>query len=198
MEATFAETLRRLRSENGLTQQELSDKLYVDRSTISKWESGDRMPDAVTLARLSECLGVDLSMLQRFSEAGGEKPNVMIVDDEKIILNGGIPVLQRVLPKAEIHGFTVPSEAIAFAKEHRVALAFLDIEMGRINGMDVCRALMELNRQINVVFLTAYKEYSFEAWETGASGFLLKPLSEEAIRGILPRLRWPVRGLEAV
>ena len=198
MEATFAETLRRLRSENGLTQQELSDKLYVDRSTISKWESGDRMPDAVTLARLSECLGVDLSMLQRFSEVGGEKPNVMIVDDEKIILNGGIPVLQRVLPKAEIHGFTVPSEAIAFAKEHRVALAFLDIEMGRINGMDVCRELMELNRQINVVFLTAYREYSFEAWETGASGFLLKPLSEEAIRGILPRLRWPVRGLEAV
>ena len=47
----------------------------------------------------------------------------------------------------------------------------------------------------NVVFLTAYAEYSFDAWDTGACGFLLKPLSAQSVRGQLGRLRYPVRGL---
>ena len=67
--------------------------------------------------------------------------------------------------------------------------------MGRVNGMDVCRSLLKLNAHTNVVYLTAYREYAFDAWETGASGFLLKPLDAEAVRAQLARLRWPVRGL---
>jgi len=42
-----------------------------------------------------------------------------------------------------------------------------------------------------VVFLTAYVEYSFDAWSTGASGFLLKPITAEAVRAQLKNLRYP-------
>ena len=197
MHNSFGETLRQLRVERGLSQQLLADKLHMDRSGIAHWESGRRIPDVMTLNRLSQYLGVELSALMQAAEEPDERPKVILLDDEKIILNGGVPILEEALPGAEVTGFTIPSRALAYARKNRVALAFLDIELGRISGLDVCRALLEVNPQTNVIFLTAYKEYSFDAWETGACGFQLKPLTVEAAQKWLPQLRYPVRGLEA-
>ena len=104
-------------------------------------------------------------------------------------------MLEKALPGARVTGFDVPSEAVAFARDNRVALAFLDVEMGWISGMDVCRELLEINPNTNVVYLTAFREYAFDAWQTGACGYMLKPLTREAVHSWLPRLRHPVRGL---
>ena len=48
---------------------------------------------------------------------------------------------------------------------------------------------------MNVIFLTAYPEYSFDAWDTGACGFLLKPVTEKELRNQIGKLRFPVGGL---
>ncbi len=197
MNILFGEALRRLRIEKGFSQQQLSDAMHVDRSTVSKWESGDRMPDAAMISRLSAYLDADVAELLRSSEFSGEKPKVIVVDDERIVLTGSVATLRETMPGAEIVGFTRPAEALEYAGENRVALAFLDIEMGRVNGMDLCRSLLKLNPHANVIYLTAYREYAFDAWETGACGFLLKPLDPAAVRAQLARLRWPVRGLDA-
>ena len=101
----------------------------------------------------------------------------------------GLPVLEKVLPKANLIGFTKPSEAVAYAKTNRVALAFLDIELGKASGLDLCRTLLEINPRTNVVFLTAYREYSVDAWNTGASGFMMKPITVEGVREQLKNLR---------
>ncbi len=87
------------------------------------------------------------------------------------------------------------AEATAFARANKVQITFLDIEMGRISGLDVCRELLEINPRMNVIFLTAYREYALDAWDTGACGFLVKPLSVEAIRQRLSMLRFPMGGL---
>ena len=112
-----------------------------------------------------------------------------------IILGGALPVLSEALPEAEIYGFTDPAEATAFARANKVQLTFLDIEMGRISGLDVCRKLLEINPRMNVFFLTAYREYALDTWETGACGFLVKPLTVEAVRQRLSALRFPMGGL---
>ena len=196
MKVSFGESLRRLRMERNITQQQLGNLLHVDRSTIAKWESGVRLPDADMIARLSDCLSAEPGrLLLQSSEKNGEKWNVMLVDDEKIILSGALPVLSEALPEAEIHGFTDPAEAAAFAGANKVQLTFLDIEMGRISGLDVCRKLLEINPRMNVVFLTAYREYALDAWDTGACGFLVKPLTVEAVRQRLSALRFPMGGL---
>ena len=65
----------------------------------------------------------------------------------------------------------------------------------RKGGLDLCRELLAIDPKINVIFLTAYREYSFEAWHTDACGFLLKPITTEDIKNQLGRLRHPVRGL---
>ena len=191
MSMSFAITLKKLRTEKELSQQDLADQMYVNRSTVARWENGSRLPSAVVIARLSECLGTDVNMLMNAAAESEEAPNVIIVDDRKIVLSGALSVLEAVLPNAVITGFTRPSEAVEYAKANRIALAFLDIEMGKTSGLDLCRTLLEINPRTNVVYLTAYIEYSFDAWSTGASGFMLKPITEEGVREQLKNLRYP-------
>ena len=195
MSKYFSDTLKKLRNKKGLSQQELADKLFVTRSTVSRWESGNRLPDAVMILRLAIVLGVDGSILFDAVEQSDECPNVIMVDDNKIILSGGLPILQEVMPNASVTAFTKPKDAIEFVKSNRVALAFLDIEMGTVSGLDVCREMLKFNPRLNVVYLTAYRDYSFDAWSTGACGFLIKPLTVEGVMEQLSRLRYPVRGL---
>ena len=191
MNARFAETLRKLRTDRGLTQRELAQGMYVIRSTVSRWESGSRLPDAVMMSRLAQCLDVDVAVLLAAAVESDESPNVIMVDDRKIVLSGSLPVLEESMPSATIVGFTSPAEALEYARGNRVVLAFLDIELGKTSGFDLCRALLNTNPRMNVVFLTAYAEYSLDAWSTGASGFMVKPITPEGVCKQLANLRYP-------
>ncbi len=173
MRVIFADILKKLRAEKGLSQ------------------NGSRLPDASMISRLSRCLNADFSTLLSIAAESDNIPNVIMVDDGKIFLSGALPVLEEVMPNAKVTGFTRPSEAIEYAKTNRVALAFLDIEMGKNSGFDLCRRLLALNPRTNVVYLTAYVEYSYDAWSTGASGFLLKPITPDGVRAQLKNLRYP-------
>ena len=191
MSQFFSDTLRRLRTENGLSQQELAEKMYVTRSTVVRWETGSRLPDAAMITRLSEVLRADVNMMLSAVAQSDECPNVILVDDRKLILNGGLPILEKVMPNATVMGFTDVAEAVQYAKENRVALAFLDIELRNTSGLDLCRTLLEINPRTNIVYLTAYSEYALDAWSTGASGFMLKPITAEGVREQLRKLRYP-------
>lgn len=191
MSQLFSDTLKKLRTEKGISQQALAEKMYVTRSTVARWESGSRLPDAVMISRISEVLGADVNMLLLAAAQSDECPNIIMVDDRKIILNGGLPILEEVMPNATVTGFTDTSEAIEYAKANRIALAFLDIELRNKSGLDLCRDLLEINPHTNVVFLTAYSEYAFDAWSTGASGFMLKPITTQGVRDQLQNLRYP-------
>ncbi len=191
MNMLFAETLKKLRTEKGLTQRELAQRLYVTRTSVNRWENGSRLPDAAMIVKLSETLGVDINLLFSAAAESKDTPNIIMLDDNKIILNGGLPILEEVMPNADVTGFTKPADALEYAKSNRVALAFLDIEMGNISGLDVCRELLRINPRTNVVFLTAYPSYAFDAWETGASGFMLKPITADGVYKQLQNLRYP-------
>ena len=195
MTTPFGETLRRLRGEKGLSQQQLADRLHVERSSVANWESGRRVPNATLLFQIAKALGADAAILLSTVEISDETPNVLLVDDESIVLEGNLHILREALPGARVFGFSKPSQAVDFVQSHPAALVFLDIELGRVSGLELCRRLIRLNPRLNVVYLTAYREYSFDAWDTGACGFLLKPLDVEAVRGQLLHLRYPVGGL---
>ena len=195
MSKIFGEALRRLRAEKGFTQQQLADHLHVDRTSVTSWEMGRRMPDVATLAQLSKALGVDASALADTAEESREALNVLLVDDMPIILDGGTQTLRKAIPNANVVGLSDPADVLNYAKENQVALIFLDIELGTLNGLDLCRELLRVRPLTNVIYLTSYPEYSLKAWETGASGFIVKPLTAEKVRQVLYRLRHPVKGL---
>ena len=195
MTTSFGETLRRLRTEKGLSQQQLAVRLHMERPSVANWEAGRRMPDAATVYQIAEALSVDSSALLSAADDSGEAPNVLLVDDEPLIVTGGIPVLQEAMPNANVVGFTKPSQVLAFFSENPVALAFLDIDLGRTSGLELCREMLRLRPRTNVIYLTAFREYAFDAWDTGACGYLLKPLETETVRAQLSRLRYSVKGL---
>jgi len=167
--------------------------MFVNHSTIARWENGTRLPDAAMISRLAKCLGVDTNTLFQLAAESEESPNVIMVEDSKVILTEGLNVLGEVMPNATITGFIWPLEAIEYAKANRIALAVLDIELGTASGLDLCRTLLEINPRTNVVFLTAYPDYSLDAWNTDACGFMVKPLTQEVVREQLKKLRYPVR-----
>ena len=192
---TFAKTLKDLRSEKGLSQQQLSEQLHVSRSTVASWETGLRLPSAVMILRIASCLAADPTSLIGAAEDLTEKPNVIIVDGARSARTVTLPAVAELFPNAAVACFTKPAEALAFARSKPVALALLETMVGTDSGLELCRELMKINPRTNVIFVTAFPEHALEAWSTGACGFLLKPLTPEALSQQLPWLRYPVRGL---
>ena len=191
MKRTFGEALQTLRKQKGLSQQEFADLLHVSRSSVANWEADRRLPSASIIAQIADVLEVDVTQLFDAANEEASHPIVIIVDDNKIILAGGAPIIEKALPNAIVASFSKPSQALQFARENRVSLAFLDIELGLSNGIDLCNELLSINPRMNVVFLTAYPEYSIEAWNTEASGFMVKPITLEGVKGQLKKLRHP-------
>ena len=191
MDTLFAETLKKLRKEKGLSQLDLGKRIYVNNSTIARWENGSRLPDVAMITRLAGVLDVDVSTLLTSADISEMSPNIIMVDDSKVLLSDSLSVLEEVIPDATIMGFIWPQEAIDYAKINQVALAILDIELGTASGLDLCRTLLEINPRTNVVYLTAYPDYSLDAWETDACGFLVKPLTADSVRRQLDRMRYP-------
>ena len=139
--------------------------------------------------KLAEALDVDVNVLISDSSDKTTSNLVMIVDDEAIALQGAKKVASEVLPDARIITFKRCSEAVEFARSNQVTLALLDIEIGKINGFDLSQQIHEINPSTTIIFLTAYPDYSLDAWNTHASGFLVKPLKKEALIKQLETLR---------
>ena len=191
MNPLFAETLRNLRTKKGLSQNQLARLMFVNNTTISKWENGIHLPDVAMITRLAQILEVDIGTLFSIASESDESPNIIMVEDNKPILNYSLQILEEVVPNAMIAGFNKPKMAIEYAKANRIDLAILDIELGTASGLDLCRSLLEINPCTNVVNLTAYPDYALDAWDTGACGFLVKPLTSESVRRKLKMLRFP-------
>ena len=197
MSKSFADTLKLIRTEQGLSQQQLADKLFVDRSSIANWESGRRIPNALLITRIAETLGVDIgTLMTSVNDEQEARPRVIVLDDEKIILRGEMATLEKVMPNALITGFTNTDDAITYAKSNNIRIIFSDIEMGDVNGIELSKEFLKINPRTNIIFLTAYADYSIDAWSTGASGFMVKPITEESLRKQLEHLRYPVSRLE--
>lgn len=192
MNSEFSKILKKKRYEMGISQETLAKKLFVTKAAVSNWEKGNRIPDIDMVIKIAKCLDIDISVLM---SDGNETPNVIIVDDDRIILKGSIPIIKSVIPNASVIGFTHPSKAIEYAKNNKVALAFLDIELGNTSGLELCSTLLEINPRTNVVFVTAYSNYSLDAWGTRAVGFILKPITAESVSEMVKRLRYPLKGV---
>ena len=117
----------------------------------------------------------------------------LLVDDEPLLLRKLQRAVTEVMPEAEVYGYTDPSEALAFAESTKTDIAFLDIEMRGMDGLELAKALVKRNSKTNIVFCTGYSEYALEAFDAYASDYLLKPITAEQIRKALGRLRNPIK-----
>ena len=97
----------------------------------------------------------------------------IIVDDEPLAVKLLESFVART-PQLQLeHSFTDSVEALTWLRDHPVNLAFMDIQMPDLNGMELSHMLPEGTK---VIFTTAFKEYAFESYEVSAVDFLLKPI----------------------
>lgn len=105
----------------------------------------------------------------------------LIVDDEEIMLYQLRDMLYSIRPDAKIFSFTWPDDALEVARQERIEVAFLDIEMGAMTGLELAVKLKEINSGIYIIFVTGYQKYALDAFAVHATGYLLKPVTKEAL-----------------
>ena len=117
---------------------------------------------------------------------------IIAVDDEKIALEALSGAIKAVVAEDEVISFRYPEDALEYAKENLCDIAFLDIEMVGMSGVELAEELKKYNAEINIVFCTGYGNYRDKAFELHASGYLMKPITPEKVKRELENLRRPI------
>lgn len=117
---------------------------------------------------------------------------IIAVDDEKIALQGLLMSIEKAAPDAKVTGFRYASDVIEYMKNDHCDVAFLDIEMKGMNGVELARELKAINPDINIIFSTGFGSYRDVAFDLHASGYLIKPITVEGVKRELNNLRRPV------
>lgn len=105
----------------------------------------------------------------------------LITDDEPLQLEELKSILRRIRPEVEIYAYTWPDDALEAAKLHPIDVAFLDIQTGGMTGLELAEQLKMIKPDTHIIFVTGYSQYAVEAFALHATGYLLKPVSEEAV-----------------
>ncbi len=119
----------------------------------------------------------------------GRPLKAVIVDDEQLAAS----YLERLVTSfddVEVAGvFSLPGEALAMIGSDEIDVAFLDIEMPGMSGLDLLEKIKLNDPGVEVVLVTGYGEYALEAYEKKALGYLLKPCSREDVLYYLNQVR---------
>ena len=111
----------------------------------------------------------------------------LIVDDEKLALSR----LKRLLEEEgveDIQECNNPIDAIKLVSKEKFDIAFLDISMPNMSGLELAQAILDINPKTFIVFQTAYSEHALEAFQSGGVDYLLKPISNESIKKSLEKI----------
>ena len=105
----------------------------------------------------------------------------VIVDDEQPICDD-IAYLLEAHPDIEVVAtFQQSQQALAYLQQNPCDLLFLDIKMPGMDGMKAARILRTLGRSTIIIFVTAAKEYVFQAFDVGAVQYILKPFEKDKL-----------------
>lgn len=118
----------------------------------------------------------------------GAPLRTMIVDDEPLAVER-LQLLCARLPRISLVGTASDGEsALRLAEQLRPELVFLDINMPRLDGMGVARALGKMDQTPAIIFVTAYQAFAVEAFDLAAIDYLLKPVATDRLERAVARV----------
>lgn len=118
--------------------------------------------------------------------------NILAVDDEYYALELMKSALEEVAGSSTVYLCRDVRSAIQTATENKIDVAFLDIHMPEKNGVELAKELKFLNPKVNIVFATGFSEYMKEGIDLRMSGYIMKPVTPEAVKTELENLRNPI------
>ena len=104
------------------------------------------------------------------------------VDDERILAEDIARMCSELDEIDEVKSFVRSGDALAWIESNPIDLALLDIDMPGMNGIALAGAIKEKQPDVAVIFLTAYSQYALDAFSVHASGYLMKPITLQALR----------------
>lgn len=109
-----------------------------------------------------------------------EQKNIpcLIVDDEAIARDIIATHLSKITNITVVASCSNAMEAFNTISNHKIDLVFLDINMPQISGISFAKSI---NKDIKIIFTTAYRDYAVEGFELQAVDYLLKPISFERL-----------------
>jgi DNA-binding LytR/AlgR family response regulator len=114
----------------------------------------------------------------------------VVAEDEALLRQALLAALGEAWPQlqivAECDDGASALEAIA---EHQPDVAFLDIRMPGLTGLEVATASAEASPATQIVFVTAYDQYAIDAFERGAIDYLLKPIAADRLAATVQRVQ---------
>lgn len=114
----------------------------------------------------------------------------VIAEDEALLRQALVAALATAWPQLEIVAACEDgASALEAIAEHRPDVAFLDIRMPGLTGLDVAAASSETSPLTQIVFVTAYDQYAIDAFERGAIDYLLKPIAAERLAATVQRVQ---------
>lgn len=117
-------------------------------------------------------------------------PTLLIADDEPLLARVLQTELAALWPDARVVAVAHDGEAaLEAARAHGPEIAFLDIRMPGMSGLDVARELVEAGNAPLVVFVTAYDQFALEAFDRAAVDYVLKPVQRERLEATVGRLK---------
>ena len=96
--------------------------------------------------------------------------NTITIDDKQLAVNAMIHNMKEIDPDGSHAGLISPIEALSYVRAHHVDVAFLDIEMPDMNGLEMAEALKKIQPDINIVFVTGHAAGSRPCPSAAAAG----------------------------
>jgi len=119
-----------------------------------------------------------------------KKLSCVVAEDETLLRESLVHLLGQVWPELEIVASCEDGgSALEAIAAHRPDVAFLDIRMPGLSGLEVAASLLESQIRTEVVFVTAYDQYAIDAFERGAVDYLLKPVARERLAATVLRVK---------
>ena len=115
--------------------------------------------------------------------------NTIIVDDERPALEVLRLLLEKTGQIRVVGSFMSAAHALSEVQNLKPDVAFLDIEMPEMSGLELAEKMIEAGNDIEIVFVTAYEKYALEAFRVNAIDYILKPLSLDDISQTITRLK---------
>ena len=116
---------------------------------------------------------------------------ILVVDDGQLAINSLIRTLCLVAPDCDYISAMTTDDALTWLRQSPVDAAFLNLEMPGMEGLGLAKTIRQIQPRCNLIPVTEHPEYALEALQIFVSGFLLKPVSEAAVRSVLENLRYP-------
>lgn len=118
---------------------------------------------------------------------------ILAADDEVLAREMLVDAIKASIEDCELFDFSKPSQLLEFAQNNPACdIAFLDIHMRGMNGVELAKKLKDITPTINIIFVTGFDEYTGDAMRLHASGYIMKPVTKEKIDHEMADLRHPI------